>query len=118
MPSSIGEPRSPQPGAFPRALESAGAGLWHWDLTTGVIDVSPSAAALLGCHPGVPMDYAGFIGLLHPAGRSDAGRTLRACLPLNSSFDFAVRTAKGGARSASAARFPVIRARGPRRAES
>ncbi len=95
MPSCIGEPRSPASDAFPRALESAGAGLFQWDLATGVINVSPVAAVLLGCRPDTPLDYVGFIALLNPASRGDADRTLQACLPLNGSFDFLARTATG-----------------------
>ena len=34
---------------FRLALQAADIGLWRWDLRTGVVELSPTAAVLLGC---------------------------------------------------------------------
>jgi two-component system sensor kinase FixL len=101
MPTSSEQPKQPLSGgagAFPRALEAASIGLWRWDLTTGAISLSPDAVALLGGSPAGPLDYAGFIGLLHPDDRAAADKALQGSVAATGPFDFVVRTTTGGHR--------------------
>lgn len=98
MPTSPDRPAAPPPGpadAFSRAIEAADIGLWRWNPTTGAIDLSPRAAALLGFSPTRPLDYAGLIGLLHPDDRATADNALQGSLAAAGYFDFVVRTTAG-----------------------
>jgi two-component system sensor kinase FixL len=98
MSTSTEQPMQSLPGgtdAFPRALEAAFIGLWRWDLMSGAVGLSPRAVALLGCAPESSLDYAGFIGLLHPGDRAAADRALQGSVATNGPFDFVVRTVSG-----------------------
>lgn len=80
MPSSSGHSRDTLPGdadAFNRALEAAEIGMWRWNLTTGLITLSPRASSLLGSSATHAIDYAGFIELIHPDDRAAAERIFR-----------------------------------------
>jgi two-component system, LuxR family, sensor kinase FixL len=93
------QPKNQRPGAtngFGRAFEAADIGLWRWDLTTGVIVLSPRAAALLGSSRTDSLDYAEFIGLIHPDDRWIADKTLQDRIAISGHFDFDVRTAASG----------------------
>jgi PAS domain S-box-containing protein len=49
-----------------RAVEAAGAGLWEWDLDSGVIKVSARLAAMLGLSPDISqIDAARFFNCIH-----------------------------------------------------
>ncbi|MGD0102922.1 MAG: PAS domain S-box protein [Rhodopila sp.] len=76
-----------------RALEAADIGLWRWDLTTGTVNLSPRAGALLGCSGVLSLDFAGFIGLIHPDDRTAAVQTLQDSVAADAAFDFVVRAA-------------------------
>ncbi len=85
-------------GAFPLALEAADIGLWRWDLMTGIIDLSPRSAVMLGCSPTRSLDYAGFIGTLHPDDRAAADNAFQVSVAANGHFDFVTRTIAGDRR--------------------
>ncbi len=89
--------------SFRRALEAAEVGLWHWDLNTDAVNLSPCAVALLGCDGVQPLDYAGLIQALHPDDRAAAERALQDSIAHLGRFDFDAR---------SAARGQCIRVRG------
>jgi hypothetical protein len=55
------------------ALQAADIGLWRRDLSTGAIQLTPTAAVLFGCSVGRPLDYAGFIASLHADDRPRRG---------------------------------------------
>ncbi len=74
-----------------RALEAADVGFWRWVLATGTVTLSPRAAALLGCPGRQPLDYAGFIGLIHPDDRAAAEKELQDSVAAIGPFDFIVR---------------------------
>jgi two-component system sensor kinase FixL len=99
MPTSTEQSREACPGttgAFDRALEAADIGLWRWDLTTGAIVLSVRAVALLGCSRAESLDYAGFLGLIHPDDRMEADKALQAGVAACARFDFDVRDAAVG----------------------
>jgi two-component system sensor kinase FixL len=101
MPTSTDPSTQSRPGAadgFGSALEAADIGLWRWDLTTGAIGLSRRAVALLGCSGTPSLDYAGFIGLIHPDDRLAAHSALQASVPARGHFDFDMRTIATGHR--------------------
>jgi two-component system, LuxR family, sensor kinase FixL len=78
---------------FSRALEAADIGPWRWDLGDGAVVLSPRAVALFGCSSTRPLDFAGFIGLIHPDDCAGADKALQDSVAVNGSFDFVVRAA-------------------------
>ena len=77
---------------FHRALDAADIGLWRWDLTTGIISLSRRAVTLFGCSGSQPLNYAEFIGVIHPDDRPAADKELRRSIAAIGPFDFIVRT--------------------------
>ena len=96
MPTTTDQPGAPLPGGYSRGLEAAEIGLWRWDLATGTLGLSPRAAAQLGCSHSQSLNYAGFIGLIHPDDRLDADKALQDSVAAIGSFDFDFRTATTG----------------------
>lgn len=61
------------------ALESAGEGLWDWDLTTNKVVVSPSWYEILGYTPDeFPVDFPTYMELMHPDDRQTMQHGLAA----------------------------------------
>lgn len=75
-----------------RALQAADVGLWRWDLTTGIVELSPRAIAMLGCSGTWSGNYAGFVALVHPDDRAAADKELQDSVAAIGRFDFVVRT--------------------------
>jgi two-component system sensor kinase FixL len=95
MLTNTGQPSEALSGAahgFWRALEAADLGLWRWDVVSGAIFMSPQAATLLGGPRTGSIDFAAFIGLIHPDDRAAAAKALQDSVAVNGSFDFVVRT--------------------------
>jgi len=91
------QPQEAPPGSgdgLLRALEAAETGVWHWDLTTGTIDLSLRAAWLLGCSGGQSLDYGDFVALIHADDRADAEKALRDSIAAMAPFDFVMRTSR------------------------
>jgi two-component system sensor kinase FixL len=86
------------PGDFRRALQAADIGLWHWDLGTGAVGLSPRAVALLGCSREQPLDYAGFIASISLDDRAAAERVLRNSIAEAGRFDFYAHAVATGRR--------------------
>jgi two-component system sensor kinase FixL len=80
--------RSPDP------LEAAGVGTWHWHIHTSRITLSHQAAILLGYPSGDPIDYTGFLDLIHPDDRRAADQALQMRGP----YDFEFRSVAEGRR--------------------
>jgi two-component system, LuxR family, sensor kinase FixL len=99
MPASPGDPSAhsaDNAGVFRHAMEAADIGPWHWDLATGVVNLSRHAAALLGCVSAVPESYAGFLDLVHPDDQAFAHTILTQSAEHQDSFDFDIRAAATG----------------------
>jgi PAS domain S-box-containing protein len=62
------------------ALDASGAGIWDWDLQTGVVTWSRKTEQLLGVAPGTfSQSYESFLELVHPGDREQvAGATEEA----------------------------------------
>jgi two-component system sensor kinase FixL len=84
---------------FHLALQAADIGLWRWDLSTGTVQLTPTAAVLLGCSLVRPLDYAGFIASLHTDDRPVAERVLQnSVVSGGDRFDFEARAVATGRR--------------------
>jgi two-component system, LuxR family, sensor kinase FixL len=98
MPTDATPSDQPVPGTsnrFQRALQAAGVGLWHWDISTGDVSLSPDAVALLGCASLPVLDYAGFVGLIDQEDRSAVDSCLRAAALTGGFFDQEFRAQSG-----------------------
>ncbi len=73
-------------------LDAAGVGTWRWHIPTGRITLSPQAAILLGYTSGEPINYTGFLELIHQDDRRTADRALQA----REAYDFEFRTLVDG----------------------
>ena len=56
-----------------RAAESAGIGLWFWDIKDGRIYATPSCNELLGLPAHDPITFESFLAVVHPEDRSFVG---------------------------------------------
>jgi len=72
------------------AQRSAGAGLWSWDLATGVLDWSPELFSLFGIDPATPPTFEVWRAVIHPEDRESAEKqvddALRERLPLQNEY--------------------------------
>ena len=86
----------PPPGAtaFTRAAEAAGVGAWRYVPATGVVSLCARSAALLGHPSGDPLDYAGFLDLIHADDRAIVNKALAAAVARLDAFDFDLRPAE------------------------
>ncbi len=83
--------------AFTRSIEAAGVGAWRCVPSTGEVALSAQSAALLG-HPSCdPLDYAGFLGLIHADDRAVVDKALQDAIARLGAFDFDLRPAKPAA---------------------
>ena len=62
------------------AVESAGIGIWKVDPQTRAVEASATLKQMLGLSVDTPLDYAAFIGALHPDDQTGARRDLAAAL--------------------------------------
>jgi len=62
------------------AVESAEIGIWKVDPQTRTVDASATLKQMLGLSVDTPLDYAAFIGALHPDDQTEARRNLAAAL--------------------------------------
>jgi PAS domain S-box-containing protein len=62
------------------AVESAGIGIWKVDPQTRAVEASAALKQMLGLSVDTPLDYAAFIGALHPDDQTGARRDLAAAL--------------------------------------
>jgi two-component system sensor kinase FixL len=74
-----------------RAIEAGGVGLWSWEPSSGVVRLSPLAAALLGAEGVERLDYAGFLGLIYDDDRAAADEALHKSAASFENFDFDFR---------------------------
>jgi PAS domain S-box-containing protein len=52
------------------ALRAGHSGVWDWDMTRDLADVSPSYRELFGLPPGAPVNYEVWLSCLHPEDRA------------------------------------------------
>ncbi len=83
-------------GNFQQAMEAADIGLWHWDLTTDVVSLSPTAGTLFGCAHIQSPDYTVFIDLIDQDDRAMVEKTLRDSIATGGHFDFDFRARTTG----------------------
>jgi two-component system sensor kinase FixL len=81
-------------GAFTRAIEAAGVGAWRYVPATGKVALSAQSAALLGRTSGDPLDYPGFLDLIHADDRAVVDKALRDAIARLDAFDFDLRPAE------------------------
>ncbi len=81
------------PDAFKNAMEAADAGVWQWDLETGLVSLSAQCGILLGCESATPLDYADFLAQVHVDRRGDVGRALQENIHAAGVFEIDLRTA-------------------------
>lgn len=62
------------------ALDSAGMGMWDWDIVTGQLTWSETCKAIFGKPAGTPMSYPVFLDSLHPDDRAAVDASCRRCL--------------------------------------
>ncbi|MGA2636677.1 MAG: PAS domain S-box protein [Methylocella sp.] len=84
----------PGASAFTRATEAAGVGVWRYVPATGVVSLCAQSAALLGHPSGDPLDYAGFLDLIHADDRTVVDKALGAAVARFDAFDFDLRPAE------------------------
>jgi two-component system sensor kinase FixL len=79
-------PAATDPG---KAMAAADAGVWHWDVASGTMLLSPQATALLGA---APPSVGDFLDLVHSDDREAAHQALQGH---GQAFDFEFRTGGG-----------------------
>ena len=52
------------------ALRAGHSGVWDWDMSRDVADVSPSYRELFGLPPGAPVNYEVWLAHVHPEDRA------------------------------------------------
>ena len=62
------------------AVDSAGIGIWKVDLRTRAVEATVVLKQMLGLPPDRPLDYAAFIGALHPDDQTQTRKDLAAAL--------------------------------------
>jgi two-component system sensor kinase FixL len=82
-------PAGPAASDTGKAMAAAEVGVWHWDVASGTMLLSPQATALLG---GAPACMGDFLDSVHPDDRDAAHEALQSH---GQAFDFDFRTGSG-----------------------
>ena len=76
-----------------RMVAAAGIGVWHWDLASGQVRLSPQSGVLLDYGTSQAISYTDFLQLAHPEDRQRLDALLRANLAAGTGFDVEFRPA-------------------------
>lgn len=90
------------------ALATSGFGDWRWDLATGLTDMSPRAAEMVGLEPGPTMTWSEMLQYVHPDDREPAKAAVAQALRDRSNYEIEYRVTRP---TDAALRWIRIRAR-------